>query len=126
LNGFQSVKCNYDHFIEPISEHRLKSFYYCLNEGADHEEEWMKAIIKSAVSIIDDEYPEQPVILSIDDTMVEKEGKKFENASKLFDHAAHNGSNYLNGHCFVSLLMSIPYIEGETKKYISFPVGYRI
>lgn len=58
--------------------------------------------------------------------MVEKEGKKSENASKLFDHTTHNGSNYLNGHCFVSLIMSISYIESETKKYISFPVGYRM
>ncbi len=27
-------------------------------------------------------------------------GKKFEDVSKLFDHAAHNGSNYLNGHFY--------------------------
>ena len=29
----------------------------------------------------------------------------FEDVSKLFDHAAHNGSNYLIGHCFVSLML---------------------
>lgn len=28
--------------------------------------------------------------------------------TKLFDHAAHNGSNYLNGHCFVSLMLCVP------------------
>ena len=48
----------------------------------------------------------QPVFLCIDDTMVSKFGKKFEDVSKLFDHAAHNGSNYLNGHCFVSIMLA--------------------
>lgn len=41
----------------------------------------------------------------IDDTMISKFGTKFENISKLFDHAAHNGCNYLNGYCFVSLML---------------------
>ena len=50
----------------------------------------------------------QPVFLCIDDTMVTKSGKKFEHVSKLFDHAAHAGSNYLNGHCFVSLMLCVP------------------
>ena len=31
------------------------------------------------------------VFLCVDDTMVSKFGTKFENVSKLFDHAAHNG-----------------------------------
>ena len=46
--------------------------------------------------------------LCVDDTMVSKSGKKFENVSKLFNHAAHNGSNYLNGHCFVSIMLCVP------------------
>ena len=40
--------------------------------------------------------------------MVEKYGEHFENREKLFDHARHNGSNYLYGHCFVSIMLSIP------------------
>lgn len=27
--------------------------------------------------------------------------------TKLFDHAAHNGSNYLNRHCFVRVLQDV-------------------
>ncbi len=42
------------------------------------------------------------MILSEDDIMAEKTGERFECCSVLFDHAAHNGSSYLNGHCFVS------------------------
>ena len=51
------------------------------------------------------------VFLCVDDTMVSKFGTKFENVSKLFDHAAHNGSNYLNGHCFVSVMLCVTCLE---------------
>ena len=64
------------------------------------------------------------LILSVDDTLTEKFGEKFEYWGKLYGHAAHNGSKYLNGHCFVSLMLSIPLkAAGE---YVSFPVGYRM
>ena len=50
----------------------------------------------------------QPVFLCVYDTMIEKFGTKFEDVSKLFDYAAHNGSNYLNGYCFISLMLCVP------------------
>lgn len=58
--------------------------------------------------------------------MVSKFGKKFEDVSKLFDHAAHNGSNYLNGHCFVSLMLCIPVWKNSRIVYLSVPLGYRM
>ena len=64
------------------------------------------------------------VFLYIDDTIVTKFGKTFENISKLFDHAAHNGSNYLNGHCFVSLMLCVPLWNKNTIHYLSIPFGY--
>ena len=67
-----------------------------------------------------------PVFLCVDDTMVSKFGKKFENVSKLFDHAAHNGSNYLNGHCFVSIMLCIPVLDHDKISYLSVPLGYRM
>ena len=48
-----------------------------------------------ALRLIPEHLQSQPVFVCIDDTMVSKFGKKFEDVSKLFDHAAHNGSNYL-------------------------------
>ena len=69
------------------------------------------------------ELRKQAVVPSIDDTMAEKSGKKFEYCSKLFDHAAHNGSNYLNGHCFVSLLLSV---LTSDHSYLSIPVACRM
>ena len=43
-----------------------------------------------------------------DDTMVSKFGKIFENISKLFIHAVHNSSNYLNRYGFVSIILCVP------------------
>ncbi len=51
---------------------------------------------------------------------------KFQACSRLFDHAAHNGSNYLNGHCFVSIMFHVP-IESEGGiTYLSVSLGYRL
>ena len=58
--------------------------------------------------------------------MAPKFGKNFEDVSKLFDHAAHNGSNYLNGHCFVSLMLCVPVWKGNRIVYLSVPIGYRM
>ncbi len=68
----------------------------------------------------------QPTFLCIDDTMVSKFGKKFEDVSKLFDHAAHNGSNSLNGHCFVSLMLWVPIWSQDRISYLAVPLGYRM
>ncbi len=56
--------------------------------------------------------------------MVSRFGRKFENVSKLFDHAAHNSSNYLNGHCFVSIMLCVPVWNQDKISYLSVPLGY--
>jgi hypothetical protein len=126
LNGFQSVKYNYEHFIQDVSDFKLKSYYYALNESTLDIEDWMTAMVRTLISLIPDCLKEQPVILSADDTMTEKTGEHFECCSVLFDHAAHNGSSYLNGHCFVSLMISVPVMENDKIRYLSVPVGYRM
>ena len=126
LNGFQSVKYNYEHFIQDVSEFKLKSYYYTLNESKLDIDDWLLTMVHTAVSLIPDCLKEQPVIFSMDDTMAEKTGEHFEYCSVLFDHAAHNGSSYLNGHCFVSLMISVPVMENGKIRYLSVPVGYRM
>lgn len=64
----------------------------------------------------------QPVFLCIDDTMAAKFGKEFEDVSKLFDHAAHNGYSYLNGHCVVSLMLCVPVWRGRQVSYLAVPL----
>ena len=123
LDGFQSVNFNFEHFIFEISEFELKSFYYALNEGKITLSDWMKNLMTAALSLLPPESAEA-LILSVDDTLTEKFGEKFECWGKLYDHAAHNGSKYLNGHCFVSLMLSVPLKAAE--EYVSFPVGYRM
>lgn len=52
-------------------------------------------------------------------------GKKFEDVYKLFDHVVYNGSNYLNGHCFVSVCSASRY--GKNRIHcLSVPLGYRM
>ena len=123
LNGFQSVKFCFEHFIQNLSTYQLKSYYYTLSKSRISLESWMKQLLRKGLSIVPSELRKQAVVLSIDDTMAEKSGEKFEYCSKLFDHAAHNGSNYLNGHCFVSLLLSV---LTSDHSYLSIPVACRM
>ena len=50
----------------------------------------MNITAKVALRMIPDSLATQPIFLCVDDTMVAKAGTRFENVSKLFDHAAHN------------------------------------
>ena len=86
----------------------------------------MNITAKVALRMIPDSLATQPIFLCVDDTMVAKAGTRFENVSKLFDHAAHNGSNYLNGHCFVSIMLCIPVWKNDRVSYLSLPLGYRM
>lgn len=58
--------------------------------------------------------------------MVKKFGKHFELCSKLYDHASHNGSNYLNGHCMVSLLLSFMVYQNGKILYLSALLNYQL
>lgn len=126
LNGFQSVQFQFDHFMKISSDFKLKSYYYTLNESKIDIDSWMCAIIRTALSVIPKKNSLQPIILSIDDTMIEKSGKRFEHCGVLLNHAVYNGSLYLNGHCFVSLTISVPVQDGDKTRYLSVPVGYRM
>ena len=52
--------------------------------------------------------------------------RNLEKNSRIFDHAAHHGSNYLNGHCFVSVMLCVPVWNKGRIHYLSVPLGYRI
>ena len=86
----------------------------------------MNVTARIALHLIPNLLKTQTIFLCIDDTMVAKFGTKFENVSKLFDYAAHNGSNYLNGHCFVSLMLCVPVWKHNKISYLAVPLGYRM
>lgn len=101
----------------------------CSYNKIDHSR-FMNVTAKMALKLIPKVLETQPVFLCIDDTMVPKSGRKFENVSALFDHAAHNGSNYLNGHCFVSVMLCVPVWNKRKPRhrisYLAIPLGYRM
>ena len=126
LNIFRSVRFAHSHVISRLSGTSLNAFYYTLKTNTYDHSVWNDVTVSKAVRAVPRPLEGQPIFLSIDDTMVEKFGRHFELCSKLYDHAAHNGSNYLNGHCIVSLLLSfLVYRDGKIL-YLSVPVGYRL
>lgn len=126
LDIFRSVRFAHKHVLSKLSGTSLNAYYYALKTDALNPDSWRIVTLSKALKAVPDQLTGQPLFLSIDDTMVEKEGKKFELCSKLFDHAAHNGSNYLNGHCMVSILLSFPVWADGSIRYLSVPLGYRL
>ena len=126
LDIFRSVRFAHSHVISKLSDTSLNAFYYTLKTDAYDHSAWNDVTVSKAVRAVPAPLEDQPLFLSIDDTMIEKSGKHFELCSKLYDYAAHNGSNYLNGHCMVSLLLSFPVYQDGKILYLSVPVGYRL
>ena len=79
------------------------------------------------MSLISDKLKDSATIyLIVDDTLQEKYGDKFESCDKLFDHTRKNGSSYLNGHCFVSLVLAISVVYNKTIHYLKIPIEYKL
>ena len=126
LDIFRSVRFAHRHVLSKLSDTSLNAYYYALKTDSLDHESWRDVTLSKALKTVPDGLAAQPLFLSVDDTMVEKEGEKFELCSRLFDHAAHNGSNYLNGHCMVSILLSFPVLSDGSIRYLSVPLGYRL
>ena len=118
LESVHSIRFLYQHFLSGITTKSLNTFYHACSYAKVDSSHFMNITAKVALRMIPDSLATQPIFLCVDDTMVAKAGTRFENVSKLFDHAAHNGSNYLNGHCFVSIMFCIPVWKNDRMKYI--------
>ena len=118
LESVHSIRFLYHHFSSGITTKSLNTFYHACSYAKVDYSHFMNITAKVALRMIPDSLATQPIFLCVDDTMVAKAGTRFENVSKLFDHAAHNGSNYLNGHCFVSIMLCIPVWKNDRMKYI--------
>jgi len=112
--------------LSKLSGTSLNAYYYALKADRPDHGSWRDVTVSKAIKAVPRQLDTQPLFLSIDDTLVEKEGEKFELRPKLFDHAAHNGSNYLDGHCMVSILLSFPVLESNSIRYLSVPLGYQL
>ena len=126
VESADSIRSLYRHFLSGITLKSLNAFYYACSYAKADYAVFMNVTARLALRLVPDFLETQPVFLCIDDTMVSKFGTKFEDVSKLFDHAAHNGSNYLNGHCFVSLMLCVPVWNRQKISYLAVPLGYRM
>ena len=126
IESADSIRLLYRHFLSKVTEKSLNAFYYACSYAKTDCSKFMNVTARLALQIIPEHLHSEPIFLCIDDTMVAKFGQKFENASKLFDHAAHNGSNFLKGHCFVSLMLCVPVWKKNRIVYQSVPLGYRM
>ena len=126
LESAHSIRFLYHHFLSGITKKSLNVFYYACSYAKVDYSNFMNITARTALKLIPDPLKTHPVFLCVDDTMVSKSGKKFENVSKLFDHAAQNSSNYLNGHCFVSIMLCVPVWNQDKISYLSVPLGYRM
>ena len=125
LNCCPSVRNMFDNFLCYQSDGLLSSFYYTLNEGKLFSDLWsiiLLDIVLSKVNVLKDAI----ITLIVDDTLVEKFGEHFELVGRLFDHCAKNGSNYLNGHCFVTIIVCIPILYNGEVKLIHFPLRHKL
>ena len=126
MESADSIRSLHRHFLSSITEKSLNAFYYACSYAKVDYSGFMNATARLALRLIPAGLESQPLFLCIDDTMVSKFGKKFEDISKLFDHAAHNSCNYLNGHCFVSLMLCVPVWNRRKISYLAVPLGYRL
>ena len=125
LDSFRSIRFAWMHIISRLTGKSLNSFYYTLSYAAFDHLRWTAVTARLVLSCIPISLRDSSVFLSIDDTLVEKYGTKFQARSNLFDHAAHNGSNYLKGHCFVSLMLHVPLKSADGITCLSVPLGCR-
>lgn len=121
-----SISFIYKWFLSDICDLSLNAYYHLLTYTEIPLDAFFRITVINAVSLIPKELNGLPIFLIIDDTLQAKYGTHFECYKKMFDHAKHNGSNYLNGHCFVSMMISVPVVINGSIRYLSIPVSFRL
>ena len=108
-----------------FSNSSLNSYYYLFDYSVVNYESWWEQLLKSFKNIDVLEF-KGFVFFSIDDTILEKYGKKFEFIANLFDHSAHDERKYKNAHCWVAIVLSLPISIFGRGFVISFPIGFKL
>jgi hypothetical protein len=126
MQGINSIRYLYQWFMGTMSKTGLNAYYYLFSYTELPLDLFMRVTIRIALSCIPEELRKQAILFTIDDTLQEKYGTKFESYQKYFDHSKRTGSNYLNGHCFVGMTISVAVWFNGAIRYLSIPVGYRL
>ena len=85
MESAHSIRFLYRHFLSGITEKSLTAFYYACSYAKVDYSRFMNVTASMALKLIPESLRSQPVFFCIDDTMVSKFGKKFEDVSKLLD-----------------------------------------
>jgi len=126
MQAVESIAHMYKWFVAPLSKISLNSYYHLLSYAKLPLDKFAEVTLRMAIGIMDEKTAKLPVLLLLDDTLQAKFGTKFECYSTIFDHAKHNGSSYLKGHCFVALAICVPVMLGKSIKYLTVPIRFRL
>ena len=121
-----SLNYLYKRFLSKLSGTSLNAYYYLLSETEMPLGKFSQITMKLALSLIPETLNRLPVLLVVDDTLQAKFGTRFECCQTMFDHAKHNGTNYLKGHCFAALTVGVPVVTQGEIRYLHIPLGYRL
>lgn len=146
VTGTLSVRKCFRHVASRLSDKSLNSFYYLLSNGKIGLNVWSAQIIRLALRCIPPACEEAPILLAVDDTLVEKEGTEFAHISW---HPKHSGysrkkdsssdesqeksdasqkkkGHFIRGHCFVTLVMLIPAMTAAGLRHVPVVVAQRM
>lgn len=90
MESADSIRSLYRYFLSGITTKSINAFYYACSYAKVDCSVFMNVTAGPSMLLVLADLRSQPLFLCIDDTMVSKFGKKFEDVSKLFDHAAHH------------------------------------
>ena len=126
MQAVTSIQHIYRWFLRGMSKVSQNAYYYILTYTELPLEKITEVTMRKAIALIEEKLAKLPVLLLLDDTLQAKFGTKFECYSTMFDHAQHNGSSYLKGHCFVALTICVPIVVGESIQYLNIPLRFRV
>jgi len=90
--------------ISEASKTNQQSLNYAINEAKFEKEKLEERYLKKMKFL----FKNAKVFLILDDTLVERNGKKIESTQKHFDH---NSNNYVNGHQFFTAIFCIGFLQ---------------
>ena len=130
VGAVHSVRSLHTEFLSNLDLASLNSMYYALGYAKRPVRRlFARCLVHLARRAVPDHLRSAPFFLIIDDTLVPKFGRKFDHVGILFDHAAHDGQNYKNGHCFVCIVLSVPIAvssSADQVRYLSIPLLLRL
>lgn len=131
MESFNSVRSCYKHLLKKCSNKSINAYYETLSNTKLDPIDFIRCTVEIALSIIPKGLTNQPVFLSTDDTIAHKHGTAFANVKEIYDHASKEQNKMVNGHNFVSLMLSVPVqIQNSNNcckiKYIPIPLGYEM